>query len=91
MSFKLRDFSCECGHEWEDLLETGETESVCEECGMYNKPVLSCPNLNTMNLLPRSEYVAKMKKRSADHSHKELKRAPERFGKAGMDQLKKHT
>ena len=70
MAYKLFDFHCtNCDHTFEELVEPDE-QVACPNCGGLDsaEKLIATPNLNTMNLLPRNEYVAKMKKRSADHT-----------------------
>lgn len=85
MGFKLFDFQCnQCQHEFEELEdETGLVK--CNNCGSFNTTkVISAPNLNTMNLLSKEEYKAKLKKRSLDHTKKMMKQEGERYGVKGV-------
>lgn len=86
MSWVVKDFECErCGCVWEDLVKRNDQVSDCPECNaLSTKTVISCPNVNTFGMKSPAERSAAMKKRSEDHTKKELRKEPERFGAEGI-------
>lgn len=89
MGWIVKDFECSgCGNVYEDLVSTS-TEEVpsCPQCeGVDVSPVLSCPNIASFSIMEPAERAKSLKKRSAEHSLKQLAKEPEKFGKAGVAQ-----
>jgi hypothetical protein len=77
-------------------IEVPEIENVsledveCPECGSKElKQLISSPNLATFSMMSPEEKVASMKRRSAEHTQKQIDKEPERWGKAGIDRRTK--
>jgi uncharacterized Zn finger protein len=71
--YKVYDFECaSCGEKWEDLVK--ERVSICPNCGAVETPQLCAPRLNTVNLMDKTSYTNMMKKRSDDHTARQLKK-----------------
>lgn len=91
MGFKLFDFTCEeCGYEFEDLVEAGVEVTPCPNCGVgYGSRTMSVPNLGKFTMASAEGRSAMLKKRSEEHTHKELKKEPEKFGELGKQRARK--
>jgi hypothetical protein len=80
MAWVIRPYKCNsatCGHEWEDMVERSEEDKqVCPECGCPASWMLCAPNVATFSLLDKAGQTAALKKRSRDHTRKELKKDP---------------
>lgn len=87
MALILRDFQCPlCNHSFEDLVNSSN-ETHCPNCGNMDVELqMSAPNLNTMNMLPPSEFKKKMLKRSEEHTKREVAKE---LGKNGVIGIKK--
>lgn len=80
----LRDFHCDaCNVRFEDYVSSGDDRfAACPKCGVPCELVLSAPRVGVYND-PAAKNAA-LKKRSHDHSMREMKREPEKYGfKAG--------
>ena len=85
--FKLWEFNCEnCSNVWEDLVE--EKESSCPECKQLSTTTSLSINLGAFSMLSPAAKAESLKRRSAEHTHRELKKEPERFGQAGIDRAR---
>lgn len=82
--FKLHDFYCKiCDLEWEDLTDDGL--SVCPFCDTETTRLVQCTGkLAAFSLLSQDGKRQEMLRRSAEHTAKELKKEPERFGAEGV-------
>ena len=91
MGFKAFEFEChKCGLEWEELVDCDPPKDLCPECGEDTNPCLSIPKLATFSMMSPEAKTAHMKKRSADHTQKEIiEKEPERFGKVGIEKARK--
>lgn len=90
MGYKLYDFQCECGWEGEDLVEAGVTVTPCPNCGVgYAEKVISIPNLGTFSMADAATQASMLKKRSEEHTTKELRREPEKYGAEGVARARK--
>jgi hypothetical protein len=95
MGYKLFEFSCvSCGTVWEDLVERQEKHedyaSPCPECGGSSRPCLSVPKLAMFSLMSKDDQAAHLKKRSADHTQKQIiEKEPEKFGDLGKQRARK--
>jgi hypothetical protein len=81
---KLFNFTCtQCTTEWEDLVDA-EGLSPCPDCQEERpRDAISCPKLATFAMLSKADKATALKKRSADHSKKELRKEAEQFGSFG--------
>ncbi len=83
--FKLHDFKCKaCDCEWEDLVEPGE-KSNCKKCNKPGKLQKLClGKLGAFSIMDADGRRQSLLKRSAEHTLKELKKEPEKFGPEGI-------
>lgn len=86
MAWVVKDFECEaCECVWEDLVDRDNQVSVCPVCETEStKTLISCPNINTFGMKSAAERSSLMKKRSEEHTRKELRKEPEKFGAEGI-------
>ena len=80
MSWRMRDFLCPfCDNEFESLVADTEETHYCSNCGETAEKIMSAPRIGLYENNP--ELKAKvLKKRSADHTAKEVAREHEKFG-----------
>jgi hypothetical protein len=76
MGWISREYRCECGHDWDDLVQRGDEDQPCPECGKMNHYVMSAPNLATYSLMSKDDQAKHLRKRSRDHTRKMLKKDP---------------
>ncbi len=93
MAYIVHDYVCEnCSAEWEDLVDRATLTSVCPSCGTEtNKPTIATPGIATFSLMDKSTKEAHLKKRSADHTKKEVKKEAERWGAEGKKRAREGT
>lgn len=93
MSWIMRDFECECGESWEDLLDNREPqESNCPACERITQCVpISATPLKSFSMLDKDAQRQQMLKRSADHTLKEIKSTPEKHGDIGIKIARENT
>lgn len=91
MSWVVYDFECEeCGNIWNDLVKRDNIESECPECKHVTaNKLFPTPALATMAMKTPEERSAVMAKRSAEHTQKELRKEPERYGPEGIKRARK--
>lgn len=87
---KVYDFNCpECNENFEELVETDTRLAACPVCGSASEKVLSAPKLALFSMGSPEERAEKLKKRSFDHTQKEMKHNYNKFGfksyKKGVD------
>lgn len=88
MTFKTHDFLCsECAHEFTEMYWLSERDQVkCPECGNLELKVLIAPTrISTFSMASPEEKASIMRKRSEDHSLKELRKEPEKHGALGVE------
>lgn len=74
MGWIVRDFKCECGNVFDELLDNRDVqEAACAECGVINTPVMSCPGIATFSLMDKASQKASLMKRSEQHTKKLVK------------------
>jgi hypothetical protein len=80
MAYVCRDFEClnpKCQHTWDDMVDrTEENDQKCPVCGVDARWVISPCNLATYSLMSRDDQAKHLRKRSRDHTRKELKKDP---------------
>lgn len=79
------DFYCEpCSLHFDDIVDSSNVKTTpCPKCGKDAEKVFSAPKLGWLNNDPQKRAEV-LKKRSQEHTIRELKREPEKFGfKAG--------
>lgn len=80
MAYISRDFEClnpKCKHEWDDLvLREEEDTQKCPVCGHVARWTISAPKLATYSLMSKDDQAKHLRKRSRDHTRKELKKDP---------------
>jgi putative FmdB family regulatory protein len=87
MAWVTHDFEClDCLYVFEEMYKRSERDELeCPECGSQNlKQWLSAPNLDTFSMMSAEQRVHSMKKRSADHTQKQIDKEPERWGEQGL-------
>lgn len=74
MGWIVRDFRCDCGNSFDELLDRkDEQEAPCPECGVINTPVLSCPAIATFSLMDKASQKQHLMQRSEKHTKKLVK------------------
>ena len=74
----MADFSCDsCPHVFEDLVSSGTTTVPCPMCGKDAQKQMSAPRIALYNT-PETKAAA-LRKRSEEHTKKEVAREPEKF------------
>ena len=81
MGYILRDFKCEsttCSQPvWEELVDRKEeNDQKCPTCSGPAKYTLCAPALATYSLMSKDDQAKHLRKRSRDHTRKELKKDP---------------
>ena len=87
MAWVTHDFECKkCTHIFEELYVRADRKKVkCPECGSRSlRQVLSAPALASFSMMDATQKREHLKKRSADHTQKQIDSEPERFGAASM-------
>lgn len=83
--YSYRDYECtKCGAQWEDFVDQTDLSSECPHCGEKNKPVLSAANIGAFSARSAEHRSEVLSKRSAEHSIKELRKEPEKWGEEGI-------
>lgn len=84
MGYKLHDFKCEdCDFEWEEL--SLDDTDVCSKCNKtVNKLKICTGNMGGFSVRDEDGRRQELLRRSAEHTHKELKKNPEKFGAEGI-------
>jgi putative FmdB family regulatory protein len=81
---QLRDFRCVCGLDFEDLVESSDVLSAtCPSCGQAAERIISAPHIGVTNDPAKRAEI--LRKRSHEHTIKELKKEPERHGFEAAD------
>jgi len=76
MGWIVRDYLCNCGHSWEDLVKTEEQDQMCPDCGVVNHYIMSATHIGSYSLLDNDGQAKSLRKRSRDHTKKQLKKDP---------------
>lgn len=80
MAYVYRDFEClndKCKHAWDDLVDRSEeNDQKCPKCGSAAKYVISATHVATYSLMSKEDQAKHLRKRSRDHTRKELKKDP---------------
>jgi len=76
MGWIMRDYLCECGHSWEDLVKTDEQDIPCPECARITHYAMSSCAIATYSIMDKEAQKTHMLKRSSDHTKKLLKQDP---------------
>ena len=78
MGWIVRDLKCECGHSFEALLWNGmEGDEPCPQCSATNCAVqLSAPGLAIYSMADKDTKAQILRKRSREHTMKEIKKDP---------------
>jgi hypothetical protein len=75
MGWKLDNYNCECGNEYEYLRGPEEpVEAECKACGKLNPPGISMPAVAAFSIMDPASRAASLKKRSAEHTKQQLKK-----------------
>lgn len=71
MGWILRDFECECGEAYEDLIDSVEPHvAPCPKCGVVNEKIFTGAKIATYSIMSKEQQTAHLKKRAIDHSMK---------------------
>lgn len=88
----MLDFMCPlCFNQWEDMVDKTEIVSTCTECGSgvtKEHSLMPSPAIAAFSLKDAAGRAETLKKRSSEHSQKELDREPEKFGGLGISMAK---
>lgn len=78
MAYITRDFEClKCAHQFIDMVTREEQDKqVCPECGNPARWIISAPKLATYSMMSQDDKAKHLRKRSRDHTRKELKKDP---------------
>jgi hypothetical protein len=81
---KLWEFYCEeCDREWEDL--TDDETSICEQCNTKTERQKICSGkFGAWSVMDEDGRRQSLLRRSAEHTAKELRKEPEKFGPEGV-------
>ena len=94
MGWIVKDFICNsCGITFEEIYKNGEEDDViCVSCQSPNTIVvgLSSPALGTFSMADAAGRAEILKKRSADHTRKEVIKNADKFGGAGIARRKEY-
>lgn len=75
----LRDFYCAtCDVTFEEYVSKDDRTAKCQKCGNDAESVLSAPRIGVYHD-PKARSAA-LRKRSHDHTIREMKKEPERYG-----------
>lgn len=86
MGWISREFECKCGWFGDDLLKSDEPQVLdCPECGTELTPVLSAPAIGGYSIQDAAGRADILKRRSAEHTAKEMAKEPEKYGDAGKE------
>lgn len=92
MGWKTFDYECNhCGNAFYELVSSPDEVVPCPECGGTTKRVLSVPHLATFSMADNATKGEILKKRSAEHSMRELRKEPEKFGSLGKQRAREGT
>lgn len=89
MGWMVKDFVCaDCGHSFEQLYykqEGEDPEIECVECGSRDTNVhgISSPRIGTYEMADAEGKAEILRKRSADHTKRQILRDADRFGLIG--------
>lgn len=88
MGYKLHDFKCDdCGIEWEEL--SLDDTDVCAQCHKtVTKQIICTGNMGGFSIRDADGQRQELLRRSAEHTHKELKKNPEKFGDLGKQRAR---
>jgi hypothetical protein len=76
MGWILHAFSCTCGTEWEELVDREDPKDTCKACNTECKPCISTPGLATFSIMSPEDQAKHLRKRSRDHTKREIKKDP---------------
>jgi hypothetical protein len=83
MSFIVRDFECKkCGLIFEDFVKRDETSTPCKQCNEPSDMTISTPMISALCDPDKKREL--LKKRSEEHSAKEMKHNVGKFAKYGI-------
>ena len=87
MAWIVKDFKCnDCGNVWEELYKREEEGMVlCPSCFSSDTKVdgISSPALGLYSIADKEGKAAILRKRSADHTKKDVVKNADKFGAAG--------
>jgi cell division protein FtsX len=76
MGWITREYQCECGHEWEDIVDREEQDQPCPVCGKINHYVMSTTGVASYSIMSKDDQAKVLRKRSRDHTRAMLKKDP---------------
>ena len=94
MGWMLKDFTCNsCLSTFEELYKVEEEDIVaCKLCGSHDVAIvqLSAPSLGKYSMADQETRASILRKRSADHTKKEVLGNIEKFGDAGLQRRREY-
>ena len=83
----LREFQCDaCELAFEDLMpSSADRVTACKNCGARCEAVMSAPRVGAFSGLSPEARAEVLRKRSHQHTMKELKKEPEKYGFAAAE------
>ena len=81
MAYVFRDYECQnpkCKQPiWEEMVERSEENNQkCPKCGIVARYIISPTHLATYSMMSKDDQAKHLRKRSRDHTRKELKKDP---------------
>lgn len=92
MAWVEHRFECvDCGHLFDEFYKRAErSDVICPSCGGQELTlVIVAPRIQSFSLLSPEQKTESMKRRSAEHTQKQLDKEPERFGAEGISRRSK--
>ncbi len=92
MAWIIHDFECKkCQCIFEEMYKTADRKKIkCPNCGSRSlKQVLTAANIAAFSIMSPEMKREHLKKRSADHTQKQIDKEPERWGSHGMARCSK--
>lgn len=87
MAWVTHDFQCDdCSHVFEEMYKRSEREQVqCPVCRSWDlTQLLSAPRLQSFSMLTPAQKRESLKRRSAEHTQRQIDKEPEKWGEAGL-------
>lgn len=89
MGWIVRDYLCPCGKSYEDLVKSDSQKANCPECHKKNTPIISAPALGKFSMADADGKANILRTRSSEHTKREVRKEPERFGFEGKKRARR--
>ncbi len=88
MGYVMHDYHCtECGWAGEEMVNAEDRCITCPQCHAILSPRMSAPRLGIFSMASPEQKAEILKKRSLDHTKKEVRKEAEKFkGGAGIQE-----